>query len=188
MEKDRERWNRKYKEGEYLLKEPSDIVKRFIHLAPKGRALDIACGLGRNSIYLAQHGYKVDAIDISDVALEKLKGIPNINPIQADLDNYQLPENAYSLIININYLNRNLFPQIKESLIEGGLLIFETFTLNRGKEFSQPENKSYLLRRNELLSSFSDMYVIYYQEREIIRPDKKKAFISSLVAKKECTL
>lgn len=188
MEKDREKWNKKYKEGEYLLNEPSEIVKKFSLLAPKGKALDIACGLGRNAKYLAKLGFEVDAVDISDVAINNLKNIKNINPILADLDYYQIPENKYSLIININYLNRNLFPQIKEALIKGGVLIFETFTLNEDNLLEQPKNKNYLLRKNELLKSFSDMYVIFYEEKTITKPNGEKAFISSLVAKKECII
>ncbi len=188
MLKDREKWNKKYSSGEYLLNEPSEIVKKFAYLAPKGYALDIACGLGRNSIYLAEIGFKVDAVDISDVALENLKNKKNINPILADLDTYNLSENKYSLILNINYLNRRLFPQIKEALIKGGILIFETFTYHKEKGFMQPKNKDYLLRKNELLRCFSDMHIIFYQEKEIIKPDKEKAYISSLVAKKEWIL
>lgn len=188
MEQDREKWNKKYKEEEYLLKEPSDIVKKFASIAPKGKALDIACGLGRNAKYLAKLGFEVDAVDISDVAISQLKNIPNINPILADLDFYQLPENKYSLILNINYLNRNLFPQIKEALINSGVLIFETFTLDKDKKFDQPKNKNYLLRKNELLRSFSDLYIIYYEEKIITKPNGEKGFISSLVAKKECII
>ncbi len=188
MEKDRDKWNKKYQLGEYLLKEPSEIVKRFAHIAPKGRALDIACGLGRNTKYLAGLGFEVDAVDISDVAINQLKGIPNVNPILADLDYYQIPENRYSLILNINYLNRNLFPQIKEALINGGVLIFETFTLDKNKDLNQPKDKNYLLRKNELLRCFSDMYIIFYEEKTITKPNGEKGFISSLVARKECII
>ena len=188
MEKDREKWNKKYESGEYLLKDPSEIIKKFYHLAPKGYALDIACGLGRNALFLAEKGFIVDAMDISDIALEKLKNKENINPIRADLDIYNLPEEKYSLVLNINYLNRRLFPQIKESLIKGGILIFQTFTLHNEKGFMQPKNKDFLLRKNELLKAFSDLYIIYYEEKEIIKPDNEKAFISSLVAKKECLI
>ncbi len=188
MKQDQEKWNKKYSSGEYLLTEPSEIVKKFYNLAPKGYALDIACGLGRNSLFLAEKGFIVDAIDISDVALKKLQNKKNINPIHADLDRYNLPEDKYSLVININYLNRRLFPQIKESLKEGGLLIFETFTLHEEKEFMQPKNKDFLLRKNELLRAFSDLYIIFYEEKTITKPDKEKAFISSLVAKKECLI
>ncbi|RMD46092.1 MAG: methyltransferase domain-containing protein [Aquificota bacterium] len=188
MNKDKEKWNEKYLKEDFPWDSPSEIVEKFYRFAPEGKALDIACGLGRNSIFLAEKGFQVDAVDISDVALKKLQGKKHINPIEADLDIYNIEKNRYSLIININYLNRRLFPQIKEGLINGGVLIFETFTLHEEEGFMHPKNRDFLLRKNELLHSFCDMYIIYYQEKVVTKPDGEKAFISSLVAKKECTL
>ncbi|SNZ06498.1 Tellurite resistance protein TehB [Persephonella hydrogeniphila] len=187
MEKDKERWNKRYTEEEYPWKEPSKIVREFYNLSRKGKALDIASGLGRNAIFLYDKGFDVDAVDISDVALGRIKKErPEINTIQADLDIYNIPENSYDLIININYLNRRLIPQIKEGLKKGGVVIFETFTLKKGKEYMQPENKDYLLRPNELLHLFIDMYIVFYQEKDYVKPDGQRAFISSLVAIKNC--
>ncbi|MDQ7055339.1 MAG: methyltransferase domain-containing protein [Persephonella sp.] len=185
MEKDRERWNRKYSEEEFPLKEPSDIVVRFYNLAEKGRALDIACGTGRNAIFLAENGFTVDAVDISDVALKNINH-HNVNTIQADLDFYRIDEGSYDLIININFLSRRLIPFIKEGLKEGGVVIFETFTLKEGEDYFLPKNREYLLRPNELLYLFSDFYILFYQERDRIKPDGEKAFVSSLVAVKRC--
>ncbi len=186
MEKDRERWNRKYMYEEFPWKEPSQIVDRFYHVARKGKALDIACGIGRNAIFLAEKGFKVDAVDISDVALNKINH-PNINTIQADLDLYRIDENSYDLIVNINFLSRRLIPYIKEGLKEGGVVIFETFTLKEGRDYFKPENREYLLRPNELLRLFSDFYILFYQEKDKMKPDGKKAFVSSLVAVKKCS-
>ncbi|WP_457640126.1 class I SAM-dependent methyltransferase [Persephonella sp.] len=187
MENDREKWNKKYSSGDFPWTEPSEIVKKFYHLAEKGKALDIACGTGRNAVFLSEKGFQVDAVDISDVALERLKKqYPQINTIQADLDFYSIPENSYELILNINYLNRRLIPQIKEGLKQGGVVIFETFTLPDGKGYFQPENKDFMLRKNELLHLFSDMYIVFYQETDRIKPDGEKSFVSSLVAVKRC--
>ncbi len=187
MEKDRIKWNEKYLKNEPHPEETSEIVKKFYSLAKVGRALDIAAGLGRNSIFLAERGFTVDAVDISDVAIEHIKSLknPKINPILADLDYYNIPENEYELIININFLNRRLFPQIKEGLKEGGVLIFETFLLDSN---SHIKTKDYLLRKNELLQSFIDMRVVFYQERETEKITGEKAHIASLVAVKECKL
>jgi len=126
MEKDRERWNKRYSEEDYPWKTPSEIVQDFYHLANKGKALDIASGLGRNAVFLYDKGFEVDAVDISDVALRKIKKErPQINTVQADLDFYNIPQNRYDLIVNINYLNRRLIPQIKEGLKKDGVVIFE---------------------------------------------------------------
>ena len=187
MEKDRERWNRRYSEEEYPWKTPSKIVQDFYHLSKKGKALDIACGIGRNAIFLYDKGFDVDAVDISDVALSQIKKKrPGINTIQADLDFYDIEQNRYDLIININYLNRRLIPQIKEGLKKGGVVIFETFTLKEEKGYMKPENRDYLLRSNELIHFFIDMYVVFYQERDYIKPDGEKVFLSSIVCIKKC--
>ncbi|NPA52559.1 MAG: methyltransferase domain-containing protein [Aquificae bacterium] len=187
MEKDRLKWNERYKENDLLPQEPSNIVKHFYNLAPKGRALDIAAGNGRNSLFLAQKGFYVDAVDISDVAIDKIKKLnnKNINPILADLDSYEIEENKYDLVININFLNRNLFPSIKESLKPNGVLIFETFLLDK---YSHIKTKNYLLRKNELLQYFIDFRIIFYQEKNVQKLNRENATIASLVAIKECKL
>ncbi|EDP73810.1 class I SAM-dependent methyltransferase [Hydrogenivirga sp. 128-5-R1-1] len=181
MIEDRERWNKKYL-SEKLPEEPSEIVKNFYSLAKKGKALDIAAGTGRNSIFLHKKGFQVDAVDISDVALNILKKKqPEINTIQADLDNFDFPLDRYEIVLNINFLNRNLIPKIKDSLKKDGVLIFETFVLNE-----EAKTKDFYLRKNELLHLFIDFYVVYYQEFETKRYDGRNALKASLAAIKKC--
>ncbi|WP_028950256.1 class I SAM-dependent methyltransferase [Sulfurihydrogenibium subterraneum] len=182
-DKDRERWNKKYLEGFLPKEEPSQILKDFIHLSNKGRALDIAAGLGRNALFLAQNGFLVDAVDISDVAIEKLKNLhPNINPIHADLKEYRPAQNSYDLIVNLNFLERSLFPYIREALKEGGVLIFETFLEGSPSK----TNKDFLLRKNELLHSFLSLHIVFYQEKQVITCNQESAYKASLVAIKKC--
>ena len=177
-DRDREKWNKKYREMSHFDEEPSKLLVDFYHLAKKGNALDIACGTGRNSLFLADKGFNVDAIDISDVALEKLKNKnSSINTIVADLDEYSFEENKYELVVNVNFLNRNLIPSIKEALKKDGIVIFETFVLSEKRK-----NKSYYLRPNELLRLFLDFHIIYYEEKNL-PTEEKKAY---LVARKVC--
>lgn len=69
---DKERWNARYASGEYIARtHPSELLARWIDRLPRGRALDVACGAGRNAIFLASEGYRVEAMDISSVALER---------------------------------------------------------------------------------------------------------------------
>lgn len=179
---DKERWNKKYSEGFLGEKKVSDILLNYYHIAKIGKALDLAAGLGRNSLFLAEKGFLVDAVDISDVAIEKLKKLhENINPIQADLKTYRSQTNNYDLIVNINFLERSLFPYIKEALKKDGVLIFETFL-----EGSPSKNKDFLLRKNELLHSFISFEILFYQEKEVITCKDEKAFKAYLVAIKRC--
>jgi SAM-dependent methyltransferase len=108
---DRIKWNEKYRSHDYPA-EPSAVVKDFCVLASGRRALDIAAGSGRNAIYLAEQGFAVDAVDISDRGLALVSGLhPNIRPVCADLDTFDIPAQRYDLIVNILYLNRRLFPR-----------------------------------------------------------------------------
>jgi len=72
MKSDQRRWNERFKRKEFALgKEPNPFLKKYIHLLPKGKALDIASGEGRNTVFLAQQGFEVDAVDISGKGLKK---------------------------------------------------------------------------------------------------------------------
>jgi len=184
MQSDKERWNKRFKEKPFRdFVEP--IVQKYAPMAKRGRALDIACGQGRNTHHLLELGFEIDALDLSDYALSQVKDDPKIHKIEVDLDEYNLEKNKYDLIININYLNRRFFHQIKEALQEGGIVIFETFIIAHG-DFDNPQNPEYLLRRNELLHAFIGLDIIYYEERDDVNLRGEKTRVASLVAQKRC--
>lgn len=184
MKTDREKWNAKYQHAgdEVPL---CDAVQRFWPLAPaKGRVLDLAAGLGGNSIFLAEQGFDVDALDISDVALQRFKGKhPRVNAICADLDTHSIPAETYDLILNIHFLNRRLFPLIIEGLKPGGLLIVETFLEGDPRHTDQTACRDYLLRPNELLHAFLKLNVLFYEEKENI-PPVRASHLATLVARR----
>ena len=126
-DKDQKKWDSRYLK-DLGGTEPSPILMKYWDLASSGNALDIACGNGRNSIFLDEKGFVVDAVDISTVATNHLAGrYPNINVICADLDTWDIAQNRYALIVNVRYLDRRLFPLIQDGLRTGGVLIFESF-------------------------------------------------------------
>ncbi|MCP4107649.1 MAG: class I SAM-dependent methyltransferase [Desulfobacteraceae bacterium] len=182
MQEDRIKWNRKYSYKKHST-EPSKIVQQFYTLAQKGKALDIAAGTGKNSLFLAKQGFSVDAVDISEVALNRISDHPDIHPVCADLDNFDIPGNRYSLIVNIRFLNRRLFPYICEGLSPGGLLIFESYLEGPGEDYCRSSCRDYLLRDNELLHAFLSLNILFYQEtKEPIQKDF--CHMASLVAMK----
>jgi SAM-dependent methyltransferase len=182
MIEDKERWNKRHVEKP-MRHNVEPIIEKYISHASVGNALDIACGVGRNTHFLAQKGFLVDAVDISDYALGEIKNLATIKKIEVDLDKYNLEFNKYDLVVNINYLSRRLFPQIKESLKAGGILIYETFIVAHG-DFSQPSNPEFLLRKNELLHAFLGLDIIYYEEHDDINLRGEKTRVASLVARK----
>ena len=181
---DKERWNHRHV-IKPISTEVAGIVENFASYATVGKALDIAAGAGRNTHFLAEKGFVVDAVDYSDVALSQIKDIATINKIEADLDTYLFNVNSYDLIINCNYLDRRHFPLIKEALKEGGLLIFETFIIATDEGYHQPSNLDFVLRTNELLHTFLGLQVVYYEEREEVNLQGEKVKVASLVARKK---
>lgn len=183
MIEDKKRWNEKYLQKEDL-EEVSPIIEKYISHSHIGMALDIACGTGRNTHFLAQKGFEVDAIDISNVALDRIKKLPTINKIEADLDKYNITPKKYDLIVNVNYLNRRIVSQMKDGLKKGGVIIFETYLLAHGNFKIPTMNLDYLLRKNELLHAFISLDVIYYEERIDVNQNGERVKVASIVAKK----
>ena len=144
------------------------VFEQFGSVLPPGKALDIACGRGRNSLFLAQRGFDVVAIDISPVALAEgrrraaAKSL-SISWQQADLEQIELPGMSYDLMVNFNYLQRSLISQIKKSLKSGGHVIFESYLIDQ-RIIGHPKNPAYLLGHNELLDFFRDLRVLWYRE------------------------
>ncbi len=180
MEEDRRRWNEKHRhapaEGS-----PTEVVRRFAHLAPRGLALDLAAGRGRHTRYLAALGFRVEAVDISEVGLSGLPRHPDIAAVCADLKRFDIRADRYDLILDIRFLERRLFPQLVTGLAPGGMLIFETFLEEPAGAADSRFHREYLLRENELLHAFAALRVLYYRETETNDPETPSR-IASLVA------
>ncbi len=185
--KDKEKWNTKYGSSTCLTgREPSSWLLDHADLLPgKGQALDIAMGEGRNTLFAASLGYDVLGVDISDVGVSRAESLARENNLTirsliADLDSYQIEENAYDLILCFYFLERNLFEGIRKGLKPGGLLIFETFT----EDYLQYSGfkREWVLAHDELRQAFSGLKVIDY--REVDEPENETAY-ASLVARKE---
>jgi len=185
MIEDKIRWNEKHA-TKILSSKALDLLQENLSLSKGTNALDIACGQGRNSIYLSKNGFNVDSIDISDFALEKLSAADDgINTFLVDLDSYDITPNSYDIIINSYFLKRRLFPQIVDGLKQDGIVVFETF-LNSGKKgFAQPSNPDFLLAKNELLHAFISLRILYYREYETQNSKGEKVVVAQLIGRKE---
>ena len=189
-EDDRNRWNERYDTGEFIYgKEPLTFLKEKLNILVKGKALVLAMGEGRNAVFLAGNGFEVDGCDISDKAIEKSKLLASqsgvaLNAFVADLEEYKIPAEKYDLITCFYYTQMDLIPQIKEGLRKGGMVMFETYSIDQlkyGKDAPGPKNPAYLLKHNELLDSFRDFRILYYREGEIA---ENKSVVSLIAQKK----
>lgn len=132
MKRDRERWERRYAGGGRPIPGADPLLVEHSGILIGGRAVDIACGLGANALFVAERGYEVDAVDISFTALRgldreaKRRGVP-VRPILADLDFFPLPKDVYHLVLVFAYFSPELMPAIQDSLRPGGLLFYATY-------------------------------------------------------------
>jgi len=164
-------WDERYRGGEHTTAEPSRLIRTAIAGRPPGRALDLACGAGRHAIYLAESGWEVTAVDGSLVAIEMLtaraleRGV-TLDARIADLEagKFQIEPNAYDLVCDFQYLQRDLLPGIRAGVKPGGIVVAEIH-LNDGKPNVNPINPRFLLERGELREIFDDWEIEYYDER-----------------------
>ena len=185
---ERERWVQRWAEGDYHPREkPSELVMAWAPRIPKGKALDLACGNGRNALFLASQGFTVDAIDIAAPALQLASNAARergliINPVEADLEEYHLPLLAYELVITCFFLSRNLIPQVKDALKPSGYVVYEHHFLTE-HDVAGPRDQHFRLLPNELLQLFSDFRVRFFTEG-LEREGDRIIAVQRLVAQK----
>ena len=182
--KDKEKWDCKYGTPEYITgKEPVEWLKGHSYmLNGKGSALDIASGEGRNAVFVAEKGYETLAVDVSSTGLKKARALADekgvaIKTCVADLDNWKIEQNTFDLILCFNFLDRKIFPSIKSALKPGGLIFYETFTVDYLKYSSF--KREWVLEHNELLDVFSGLRILGYREVDT----NDKAFASLIALK-----
>lgn len=128
-----------------------------------GRALDVACGRGRNALALAELGFEVDAIDVSDVAIdavEEHRGDLPISTLRADLAELPaFPHAPYDVIVDTMFLDRTLLPRLEAALKPGGLLVLEAFGPER-----RDVDARYRLEPNEIARAFPGLRTIAHRE------------------------
>lgn len=187
---DREKWEHRYAEGGYEARtHPTRLLADWLprlHRRDGARALDLACGAGRNALYLAGAGYRVDAMDISAVALERgaararEMGV-EVDWINVDLDTAGLPVERYDLVVVARYVNRDLTDALAGALRDGGHLIYEQH-LQTDRAVGGPGGRRFRLQPNELLEMFASLRVLYYREGLMQDPDGPLMALAQLVA------
>ena len=165
------------------LEPPSSWVKRWAHLLPLSKkldandsadiadVLDLACGHGRHMQYLFGLGHKVLGVDRNAEALKTASQWGDA--LLADIENaaWPLDGRTFKAVLVTNYLWRELFPKILNSLAEGGVLIYETFS--QGNEaFGKPSRPEFLLQSGELLVRCKGLRIVAFEEGWMPSPDR----------------
>lgn len=181
-------WDERYRRGE-LNDQPHPLVVQFAAQLPPGRALDVACGAGRHSLYLAQQGWQVTAVDSSKVAIEILCerarkiGI-SVNAQVADLQTgeFTIEPDTCDLIVNCCYLQRDLLPAIKAGVCVGGVVIAVIAMVDDDSNV-KPMNPEFLLQPGELRAEFNGWELLYDFEGKSTQKPERRA-MAEIVARR----
>ena len=185
---DRIKWNQRYAEDSYHKNNPVTLVEDWLARIPVGRALDVACGAGRNAIFLAQAGYRVDAVDISAEGLKQARqkaenqGL-SINWIEHDLEQTFQFDRDYDLIIVLWYVNLALITRLCDCLAPGGYLLCEEHLIT-DQEVIGPTSLNFRVAPGDLGEAVSGLDVLLYEESIEINSEGDRVASARVVARK----
>ena len=185
---DRNKWNQRYAEDSYRKTNPVTLLSDWLPQIPVGKALDVACGAGRNTIFLAEAGFQVDAIDISHKGLQQTahkateSGLA-VNCIEHDLDESYAFTTDYDLIIVLWYVNLKLITQLCECLAPGGFLLCEEH-LRSEQEVIGPGNPDFRVAPGALRDAVSTLDLLLYEEVVEPIPEGGQVASARVVARK----
>jgi tellurite methyltransferase len=176
-QKHKAHWDSKYAQGLPSLTEPDPFFifayERFGEpsFPAAGAALDLACGLGRHALWLASRGWRVCGVDLSEVAIRKLTHTAlelnvSLDACVGDASEYKCGSARFDLIVLFYHTDHNLVPKVVSALNPGGLLICK-LSLRWDTDARLTAVATDPLNRNELLSLFPELHVLYHQERQV---------------------
>jgi tellurite methyltransferase len=188
-EADRSKWDQRYRDGAYAGRtHPNALLAEWVDRIPRGRALDVACGAGRNALFLAARGFDVDAVDISRAGLDRAReharaaGL-EVNWIEHDLDTPLALDAEYALILVARYVNLPLISALTEKLAPDGFLVCEQHLATQA-EVAGPSNPAFRVTPGELRAAARGLMIHYEDEGVIDDPDGRPVALARLVAQR----
>jgi len=175
MKNERTSWNERYRAGSHRSLAPDPFLvsayQEFIEpLFPKGgSAFDLAGGVGRHAIWLAERGWHVTLADISEVAIEQARRnagqwAGKIYFRAEDCAHFKAGKGRYDLVLVFFYLERKILPELAKALRPGGLLLYKTYTRLHPSFGRGPTHPMHLLKGNELIKAVPGLTVLHYHE------------------------
>jgi SAM-dependent methyltransferase len=163
-------WNERYRSGERAAEDlgaaPARLLTEMAKQLKPGKALDLACGTGRNALWLAEHGWNVTAVDGALAAIDILRSRASERAVTvdarvADLEKteYRIEDSSWDLIAMCYYLQRNLFEPAKQGVAPGGILLAIVHITEPGEEPT-----AHRLRPGELERYFQGWEILHRHE------------------------
>ena len=195
---DREKWDRRYREGAYSTrKHPSALLMEWLPKlaidAETPRAIDLACGIGRNTLYLAQQGWRVNAVDISGVALEKLAAAAtddlDVHCTEMDLETGQpwpadlMAAGPFDLALMIRYTNLHLVGRVLEILQPGGYLLAEAHRVTEAA-VAGPGGARFREAPGALRAAAAGYEMMEYREGIVDDPDGRPVDLAQMLCRR----
>jgi SAM-dependent methyltransferase len=188
---ERDKWDARYRAGAYLERaHPTALLAEWLDRLPRGRALDVACGAGRNALFLAAAGYTVDGVDISPAGLERGRATADERGLDvgwhcADLEELPgaLPRGPYDLVVWVRYVNAALWPAIVSRLAPGGHVLVEQHLVTSA-DVVGPMGAAFRLAPGELAHAAADLVTVYSREGLVVDPDGGTAALAQLIARR----
>ena len=189
---ERDKWDARYRDGAYEGRtHPTALLAEWLPHLKRGRALDVACGAGRNALFLAECGYDVTALDISRVALDRgrraaaERGL-TVDWLCADLDDDldgALPAGRFDLIVWVRYVHRTLMPHLIARLAVGASIVCEQH-LATDVPVAGPTSAEFRLAPGELRGSAAGLALVHSHEGLVVDPDGRSVALAQLVGRR----
>jgi SAM-dependent methyltransferase len=188
---ERDKWDTRYRAGAYSERpHPTALLTEWLDLLPRGRALDVACGAGRNALFLAAAGYAVDAVDISSAGLARGRAAAEARGVDVswhcvDLDERPdaLPSGPYDVVVWVRYVNAALWPNIVSRLAPGGHVLVEQHLVTKA-DVVGPTSAAFRLAPGELERAAADLMPVYAREGLVLDPDGRTAAVAQLIGRR----
>ena len=186
---DRRRWEARYRQGAYGERtHASAWLERWATVAPAGRALDVACGAGRNALHLAALGFDVTGVDIAPTALAQgaaaaaRRGL-ELTWLERDLDDGIGVVGEFALIAMIRYVDLPLLGQLAGRLAPGGVLVVEQH-LRTEQAVGGPSAPAFRVVPGALLEAADGLDILEHWEGLATDPDGRTMALARLAAKR----